>query len=375
MADSVDVKTVAVDRSRLAEKLIDTDVHPSFNDGFKMLFPYLPRAWRARMEHLANAPIGVGFGATRYIHVMGSQNLMIDARPPEGGKPGSSPDFMKKDLLDRYGIDVALLVAVEAAGAVGSASDADQAAVVVSAFNQHMIDHWLDDRRLRYALTVSPHDPESAAAEIRRHGNNRGIAAVFLPMLNIRWGHRHYHPIYKAACEFGLPVVTHPGSGEAVFIGTAQFAVGTPELFMERYVDLSHLAQANLTSVIAQGIFERFPDLKVMFLECGFSWLVTHLWRLDKAWAQGRIEVPWLTRSPSEYAHDHVRVSSQPVDEPENPRDLDTLIEGSLLRDVLVFSTDYPHWDADRPGDGLMSLSEETRRRVFYATAEGTLRL
>ena len=57
---------------------------------------------------------------------------------------------------------------------------------------------------------------------------------------------------------------------------------------------MAHIFQAQLTSLIAEGAFERFPELRVVLLESGFGWLPPLLWRLDKEWKGLRREIPWV---------------------------------------------------------------------------------
>jgi predicted TIM-barrel fold metal-dependent hydrolase len=80
-----------------------------------------------------------------------------------------------------------------------------------------------------------------------------------------------------------------------------------------------------------------------------------------------------VKRSPIDYLHDHVRFTTQPLDEPHDPRDLDKLVE-LMGVDLLCFSTDYPHWDNDMPEDSLRSLSPGDRSKIFYDNARSTLR-
>jgi predicted TIM-barrel fold metal-dependent hydrolase len=73
--------------------------------------------------------------------------------------------------------------------------DPDLAAIIATAYNEWLADHWLDaDERFRGALVAAPQDPVQAASEIRRMGQRRGFVSVLLPLTNILMGQRHYYP-------------------------------------------------------------------------------------------------------------------------------------------------------------------------------------
>ena len=98
----------------------------------------------------------------------------------------------------------------------------------------------------------------------------------------------------------------------------------------------------------------------------------TELYRhvLDEAWSVLREEVPELQRAPSEYIHDHVWFTSQPIEEPDDPDDFLRTVEQGRLSDRLMFATDYPHWDFDAPSQALpRGLAKETRARILAGTA------
>jgi len=122
-------------------------------------------------------------------------------------------------------------------------------------------------------------------------------------------------------------------------------------------------------------LLERFPTLKVVFVEGGFVWLPTFLWRLDADWRGLRDEVPWVKRPPSEYVLDHCRFTSQPIETADNPAQLRTVFEWAHADRVLMFASDYPHWDFDSPEQSLPPVSAEMRERIFSATARELYRL
>jgi len=60
-----------------------------------------------------------------------------------------------------------------------------------------------------------------------------------------------------------------------------------------------------------------------------------------------RAEVPWLEKSPAEYAREHVRLTIQPFDAPPQTEQLERIIAEIDCEEMLLFSTDYPHWHFD----------------------------
>jgi predicted TIM-barrel fold metal-dependent hydrolase len=104
--------------------------------------------------------------------------------------------------------------------------------------------------------------------------------------------------------------------------------------------------QNTVTSLVFEGVFERFPKLKVVLIEGGFAWAPALCWRMDKHWERMRSETPHLTRPPSEYVREHVWFTTQPIEEPDDPQHLADVI-ARVGWDRLMFSTDYPHWDFD----------------------------
>jgi predicted TIM-barrel fold metal-dependent hydrolase len=204
-------------------------------------------------------------------------------------------------------VEAALLVPAQAMASSGWLSHT-MAEVFCSAVNDALIAEWLPaDERFRLALAVSPHDGELAAEEIRRLGEHPAVAAVCLPLIAVNMGQRHYHPIYEAAERLELPVMVHPGGFEGSVIGPASLGGVGPRTPEETFSLLPQVAMANLASLIYDGVFERFGGLQVLFAGFGFSWAPPVLWRADSEWRGLRVEVPWLTKAPSEYVADHVR--------------------------------------------------------------------
>jgi predicted TIM-barrel fold metal-dependent hydrolase len=364
----------AAESKRTLRPINDVDVHPSIGGGMEVLLPYMPRAWQEKIRPNARGG-ALRPGGGRYLHPI-ELPVMRDAIPPGGGMPGADPRFVAAQHLDRYNVEHGLLIEIIASTLAIAAVDPDHSAVLVAACNDYILDHWQgQDDRFTYAMTVSPIDPSLAVKEIRRHGKNPFVSAVFLPIQNIRLGNRHYYPIYEAAVEHGLNIVCHPGAGESMFQGTgAVFACGIAERYIERYVEWGQIPWSCISSLIFNGALDRYPDLKFMWVEWGFSWAVPMSWRMDKSWRQLRADCPWVKTWPSEYLRDRFFFSTQPIDEPRREGDLERMIE-DYFADNLCFASDYPHWDNDRPDMILKALKPETQQKVYHDNALRFLRL
>lgn len=352
----------------IGTQVIDCDVHPLVRGGVRELFPYMTDSWQKRFENhevTSASPLP----PSRF-RPPGGSVLRADARPPGGGAPGSDAEFARTDLLDRYGVERALLLPIQAA-AVNAWLDAREAAVLAEAYNHYFLDHWVAlDPRYKLTLVVAPQNPTRAAELIRRMGDLPGVVAVWLPLLDIRLGQEFHYPIYEAAVELGLPIIVHGSGAEGVYQGAPTFAAGWPTSYGERYAGgFSQLAAANLSSLIFEGVFERFPTLKVVFVEMGWTWVGPLLWRMDASWQSTRVEAPWMKKAPSEYVRTNVRFTSEPVEDTPKPEYIRQIAEMMMAESTLLFSSDYPHWDGDEPKHIFRNFPEELRQRIFRENA------
>jgi len=123
-----------------------------------------------------------------------------------------------------------------------------------------------------------------------------------------------------------------------------------------------------------EGVFERYPELKIVLIEAGFAWIPSLGWRLDQNWKRMKDEVPHLRRAPSEYLREHFWLSTQPMEEAEEPDHvLDVM--AWIGWDKILFASDYPHWDFDDPFVALPpGLSEERRNKIYSGNAKALYR-
>jgi predicted TIM-barrel fold metal-dependent hydrolase len=259
-----------------------------------------------------------------------------------GMKPASTPQLLAEQALDPFGARFAICNCLYGVQATFSE---DLGAAMARAVNDWIVREWLDrDDRLRASIVVPQQNPELAAAEIERCAVDRRFVQVLLLVSGeLPLGRRQNWPIYRAAEKHGLPVGIHAGSS----FRHPPSALGWPSYYLEDYVSQAQGFAAALNSLVTEGVFVRFPGLKVVLIESGVTWLPASLWRLDKTWRGVRSETPWLEQRPTETVREHVRLTLQPFDAPPTARQLEILLEQLGSDRMLLFSTDYPHWHFD----------------------------
>jgi predicted TIM-barrel fold metal-dependent hydrolase len=353
--------------------IVDCDVHPTVDRGIQTVYAYMPEAWRQRFVRKRCHQIGLQL-SIKFTHPNGGIQRE-DARPPSGRLIASDPAFVATDLMDAHRIGAAVLNSIQSCALCTVLSSVEESIVFAAAFNDFFIDKWLSaDSRYRLAIAVPSQDPCAAVAEIERVGKHPQVVAVALPMLNVLLGDRRWWPIYEAARRAELPILLHGSGTEGIFTGAPGLAGGLMDSYVERYLAMTHVAEANIANLIFSGTFEKFSGLKFVFVEFGFLWLLPLMWRMDRAWRHLRHGCPWVKRSPIDYVYEQCRFSTQPMDEPADTDDLDRLVS-MIGYDPLCFSSDYPHWDNEMPAHLIGRLPASARRKVFHDNAMQTFRM
>lgn len=350
--------TLVMSEEPRRQPVIDADVH-SIVTSAEVLFPYLTEHWREYITQSAfKGPVENPYPPKA------PTSVRPDLRGLEGAVAGSTLQQVRDHVLDPHGLEYAIL---NCAYGIESIHNPDAAAALAAAVNDWHMAEWLElEPRLRAAIVVPSQQPEMAAAEIERVGGHPGFVQVYLPVRSaMPYGIRSFYPIFEAAIRHDLAIGLHFGG----VTGTPPTPVGWPSYYLEEYAGMAQVFQSQLNSLIVEGVFDRFPTLRVAFIESGWSWLPAHLWRLDKEWKGLRREVPWVRRPPSEYAREHIRFTLQPIDVPSDPALMAQLLAQLESPDLVMFSTDYPHWHDDvtglLPPEALPAIMADNAR-TFY---------
>jgi predicted TIM-barrel fold metal-dependent hydrolase len=349
--------------ARYEGPLVDTDVHHTWHPS--EIADYFPTKWR---DYVAERPSRVSPPSNSLLIVANG------ARHLESYEPGFTREtvyeILCREMLDKHPY-YRILMTFDL-GQYGSQLNPEFAIACARAANDWNRERWLErDERCRSVVVITPGHPEEAAKEIRRVGGHERLAAVMLSgnVLGRPYGDPIYDPIYKAAVEMGLQVVMHIGTGDSPSWGVTAVGghFGTGALYAS---GIPQQGMAYVASFIANGTFERFPELKVMALEYGVGWLPWLVTRLDNDYELLKRESSWVKKWPSEYFRDHIKVATQPLEESAKKSqliDLMELVEG--VEDLLCFSTDYPHFTGDDPEYIARLLPRSWQRKVFCDNA------
>lgn len=270
--------------------------------------------------------------------------------------------------MQQLGIDYIVLIPSYMLS-LASVQNREHAVAVCEGFAHYMLERVVDPAKGIYTSIVAPtQDPRRAAELIREHGTNPGVCAVTIPCgARPPLGHAMYNPIYEAAQDLGLPIIIH-----ADFVGPdlSRFQP-MPRWVQAHALDMVFGIAVALTSIVLDGVPERYPNLKFVFEEAGVMWAPAFLGRLDTEFLRRREDAPLLKRLPSQYLGEQIFLGSQPIETPRTMRQLKATFEMIDAKNTLMFATDWPHWDYDEPSAiaDLPFLDEEARRNIMGETA------
>jgi predicted TIM-barrel fold metal-dependent hydrolase len=355
--------TATVEGPPTPQLLIDVDGHnmPTVDD----LKRHMPERWARYLDTYGYRTPSPELGIVR-ARYMGSR---ADSWSPSGKPPGADVDFFTEQLLDEYGYTAIVLNNILSAlqSYNGGAAPQEFTRALIHAGNAWAEEVWLSaDERYHSSIMLPLDDSKGAVAELERWAEHPRYVGVVVPFRTPGpIGNRKYWDILDAASHYGLPLGFHPGNGGNVPLTGAGF----PSFYYEDHTGLAHALASQLGSLVCEGVFDRWPNLRFLIMEGGWTWIPAFAARFDTAFAQLGDELPDLQRKPSEYIRDHFWYSTQPIEEPPKPEYLVQCIEQFDLSDRLLFSSDYPHWDFDPPTEVARLVPSELRDDIMGRNA------
>ena len=339
---------------------------------------YMSRGWRNYLgQPGSTAEAGIGGKsievASPYHHPAGDLRSNFSSALNAG--PGSDYPKVVSDLFaSGTQHDRAVLVPLRGL-LIPADNNAALGAELCVAVNRWTTDRWLSgpDRRLRGSILVQAQLPQKAAAEIHRAAKHPGMVQVVLSAsgLSKPFGHRIFQPIFRAAAAEGLPIAIHAGGDVTADALSHPTGGGLPSTYSEMRALSAQPLMTHLVSIVSQGVFEEFKDLRVLLIGGGVTWVPGFLWRFDNCIASFGWEAPWLTKTASEYVRSNVLVSTWPLEHAPTADQLRKFLgacEG--IENILCFASGYPEQEYDPPAV-VDRLAEGWRTKVLHANALG----
>ncbi len=363
--------------------VIDADGH--CNEPTEDMTPWMPREFHDRAPVQFKDRNG-GIAGT---YVEGRLTASHGPRHPsvtgpfaphiKGGRPGERDARQRLPDMDEEGVDVAVIFGTALALSVNGLADKELAGVICHAVNRWLVEEYLpvDSKRLKGVGLIPCQDPPAAAKELEWLVENRknGVVSAMLPVnvYGTNLGDRRFDPIYELAQDAGIPLSVHPQTGHDGDHGVwGTMGAGSERMEKYSYVHMTAFCfepMIAMMHMIGEGVFDRYPRLKVAYVEGACGWLPFWSQRLDEHFEKLRPQWHLCQRKPSEIIRSgQVALTCEPEEE-DLPHVLETM--GASL---VMYASDYAHWDSEFPesvrmGSSIPGLTEEQKRRVLGRNA------
>jgi predicted TIM-barrel fold metal-dependent hydrolase len=274
------------------------------------------------------------------------------------------------DVKERLGIDEILLIGQQMLRMGNIRADDMRPLKYTEAYMEFVLEELACPEKGIYVMIPVVHtDPEYAADLIDRYGGEEAVVgAVFVSSGGDRlpFGNRKFDPVYAACSDHDLPVVFHAEGGDIDDPCLSGFgsALETHSLgFL-----ISNMKQ--LTSIVIQGVPEKFPELDFVFQEAGLFYIPTLMYRLDQEYLRNPDDAPLLDKLPSEYMKEFY-YGTQPLEQPPKDKYLESIVDMIGGPSRLMWASDWPHPDFDETDaiESLGFLSEQEKCAVLGGNA------
>lgn len=316
-------------------------------------------ASRGAPSSMVRAPIGdrtLGGRIQRY-------GMGLDTRLEENQYPDVE---VVKRAMDAMGIDYAIMFPTPLLN-IGILPEIDVQAALMWAYACWLTERVLSrEPRLKTMISLPFNDAEMSLRMVETFGKDENVVGFVV-------GSTFHHPvqskkymkIYGAIEELRKPIAFHSTYNWHDRL-TEQFnKFLTAHGIGRTLYNIVHLANWTIN-----GIPERFPDLKVVWIESGITWLPFLMQRLDAEYMMRSSEAPLLTKRPSEYMQEYY-YTAQPLENTTHRKMLQATFDIINAETQLLYASDYPHWDFDLPSSiyDLPFLNEQAKRNILGENA------
>ena len=251
----------------------------------------------------------------------------------------------------------------------------------VEALNRGMATFCSVDKRMHGAAYIPLAYGEDIALKFLRQAIKDGFSVIMIDTIASQGSKASTHPdfdiVWKEIEENDIAITLHVGADNGWDPVPLSFYDNGSNVQTHKegdaprdalaYMGISYCAELFLASMIFDGVFSRFPKLRVGVVELGASWIISWMKHLDQSYRAFRRlqDLSQVELLPSEYVQKHIKVTAFPGE------DIGWLLNNGAA-DLMMFASDYPHHEGtndpiSRFEKTMEGVSEEKKTK-FYST-------
>jgi predicted TIM-barrel fold metal-dependent hydrolase len=375
--EEFDTRIVLAHAAKLARErgyqnfpIIDVDSHHFETEHFSEIVKYIDDPVLSQLLEASSiagyrgvGALPAGLGYQDY----GGRIMREPLRKLERTEPKPHRDVtLTRRWMDSMGVDMAIMFPTPMLH-LGLHPQVEVEVALSNAYNRWLVEHVLaDEPRIRSMLYLPFNDPTATYRVVKEFTGKPGVVGFMVTSNRYRPVHHNdYMKTYALLEEANLPLAFH-----------GAYNWNDQSLMMvNRFISAHALGfvwhnLVHLTNWVINGIPERFPKLKVLWIESGLAWLPFIMQRLDNEYMMRTADAPELKRLPSEYIRD-MYYTNQPMEKTGDMALLETTFRVIKAETQLLYSSDYPHWDFDLPSViyDLPFLNEAQKRQILGGNA------
>jgi uncharacterized protein len=353
--------------------IVDVDSHHYETGSYKEIFEYIEDPVM-RDQFVYTKGQTMLPRSTGGFQEMAGRITRYEYRTSEQAPPGAQHKDIGLTLkwMDSIGVDVACVFPTPMLG-LGLNPIVEVEVQYARAYNRWLTERILaQEPRIVSMLYLPMNDPVAALKMVEEFSGRKGVVGFLITTVRYKPLYNNvYMKLYAALEERGLPLAFHAATnwGDQSMNITNKF-IATHALGFT-WFNIVHM-----TNWVVNGIPERFPGLKSIWIESGLAWIPFLMQRLDNEYMMRSSEVPSLKRKPSDYMRE-MYYTSQPMEMIGNRTMLEETFKMIAAETQLVYASDYPHWDMDLPSTiyDLPFLSQQAKRNILGENARKLFKL
>jgi predicted TIM-barrel fold metal-dependent hydrolase len=374
----LDTTTLLKNAARQAEErnyddflIIDCDAHHYETEAFQEIAEYIAdpvMRYEAKFQGTSRGGITSEQGS--YQELSG-RITRYPLRKTEKVPPAPHRDItLMRRWMDAMGVDIACMFPTPMLN-LANCPRVEVEVALADAYNKWLIDKILsEDKRIKSMLYLPFHDPDACYKTVQDFADKPGVIGFMVTSTHYRGVYNNaYAKTYAALQERNLPLAFH-----SAFTWT-DTSLHLSNRFMALHaLGFSWFNMVHMANWIVNGMPERFPRLKTLWIESGLAWVPFMMQRLDNEFMMRTSDAPLLKRLPSDYMRE-MHFSTQPMEMVKNRKALELTFEMINAPTQLLYSSDYPHWDMDLPStiydlpfldrQAKLNILGENARRLF----------